>query len=101
MQHNTQQVLDWFNKNFLYGLGEDAVLSPTLHAAYMSLRTRTPLLITVEPSQHGMVRGCQGLEMVRGYQGLEMVRGCRLSGARNGKGVEMVRWLEMVGVARD
>ena len=39
----------------MYGPGEDAVTSPHLHVSFMSLRTNTPLIIKMEPSEGGKV----------------------------------------------
>ena len=40
----------------MYGPGQDAVTTPTLSVAYLSLRTNTPLLITMDPYTNGKVR---------------------------------------------
>ena len=50
------QILAWITDNFMYSPGDDAVTSPNLHIAYMSLRTSTPLVITMHPSENGRVR---------------------------------------------
>ena len=49
-------MLSWVNDSFLYSPGEDAVTSPHIHIAYMSLRTHTPLVFKLEPSEGGQVR---------------------------------------------
>ena len=47
------RVLDWLNINFLYSPDQDAITHPTLHVAYLSLRTRTPLIIAMDPTHNG------------------------------------------------
>ncbi|XP_003385146.1 PREDICTED: Bardet-Biedl syndrome 2 protein homolog [Amphimedon queenslandica] len=49
------RVKSFIESQFLYGLGENAVLSPNLEVAYMSLRTNTPVFIKVEPSKNNKV----------------------------------------------
>lgn len=46
-----ERVTSWLDSCFMYGPGEDAVTSPYLHVSFMSLRTNTPLVIKMEPSE--------------------------------------------------
>ena len=39
----------------MYAPGDDAVTTPTLSVAYLSLRTNSPLLMTMDPAQIGKV----------------------------------------------
>ena len=39
----------------MYGPGEDAVTSPNLQIAFLSLRTNSPLIITLDPAQNSKV----------------------------------------------
>ena len=43
------------NESFLYTPAEGSATSPKLHLAYMSLRTNTPLIISMVPAEDGMV----------------------------------------------
>ena len=50
-----ERILAWANENFLYHPGTDAITTTYLHAAYLSLRTNTLLIVKAEPSQNGKV----------------------------------------------
>ena len=51
----SMQIQSWLNQNFLYGPGEDAVSTPYMQMAYMSLRTNTPLILKIDPQDSGKV----------------------------------------------
>jgi Bardet-Biedl syndrome 2 protein len=48
-----ETVTAWLSDSFMYGPGEDAVLSPCLRVAYLSLRSSFPLTLTFNPAQNG------------------------------------------------
>jgi hypothetical protein len=49
--------LAWINDNFLYNPDEEeaTVTSGHLHVAYLSLRTNSPVIISIEPGNNGKV----------------------------------------------
>jgi hypothetical protein len=54
--HMLLQVTGWLNDSFMYGAGEDAVLTPYLHVAFLSLRSSFSLVLSFKPAQNGAVR---------------------------------------------
>jgi Bardet-Biedl syndrome 2 protein len=58
-----ERITTWLNDSFMYGAGEDAILTPFLHVAYLSLRTSFPVILKFEPALNGTVSQCS----VHGY----------------------------------
>ncbi|CAI8055642.1 Bardet-Biedl syndrome 2 protein homolog, partial [Geodia barretti] len=48
-----ETVTGWLNDSFMYGAGEDSVLTPYLHVAFLSLRSSFPLILSFKPAQNG------------------------------------------------
>ncbi|XP_064385467.1 Bardet-Biedl syndrome 2 protein homolog [Halichondria panicea] len=53
LSERLDRLKSWIDDSFMYAPGDDAVTTPTLSVAYLSLRTNSPLLMTMDPAQSG------------------------------------------------
>lgn len=53
LNERVDRVLSWIRDNFLYSPEEESTAPSPLHVAYMSLRTSTPLILTMDPADNG------------------------------------------------